>query len=218
MKLTIVLADDHKIVREGLRSLLEAEPDLAVVGETGDGVETIQLVERIRPDVLVLDLMMPGLSGLEVMHRVERCSPKTHVIILSMHADESYVLQALRNGASGYVVKDSGIDELVNAVREAVAGRTYLSRPLSAESLETHRQKARSTPLDRYDTLTRREREVLRLAAQGYASTEISAFLGISARTAEAHRANLMHKLNLYSQTDLIRFALQRKIITMEHP
>ena len=216
MTTTIMLADDHKIVRQGLRALLEAEPDFHLVGETGDGLEAVQLAERLCPDVLVLDLMMPGLGGLEVTLQVGKRSPQTRVIILSMHADEAYVLEALRNGAAGYVLKESSADELVQAVREVVAGRRFLSSPLSERAIDAYVSKAQEVVLDRYETLTAREREVLHLAAEGHTNAEVADRLSISSRTAETHRANMMRKLALRSQTDLIRYALRRGIIPME--
>jgi two-component system response regulator NreC len=213
---TIVLADDHHVVRQGLRSLLEAEPGFSVIGETGDGLEVTQLVERLRPDVLVLDLMMPGLNGLEVTRQVSQRSPRTHVVILSMHANEAYVLEALRAGAVAYVLKESTSAELVRAVREAVAGRRYLSPPLSERAIEAYMQKAESATLDPYETLTAREREVLHLVAEGHTNAEIADRLFISRRTVETHRANLMRKLSLRTQTDLISYALRRGILPME--
>jgi DNA-binding NarL/FixJ family response regulator len=213
---TIVLADDHHVVRQGLRSLLEAEPDFSVIGETGNGLEVTQLVERLRPDVLVLDLMMPGLNGLEVTRQVSQRSPRTHVVILSMHANEAYVLEALRAGAVAYVLKESTSAELVRAVHEAVAGRRYLSPPLSERAIEAYMQKAESAVLDSYETLTAREREVLHLVAEGHTNAEIADRLFISRRTVETHRANLMRKLGLRTQTDLISYALRRGILPME--
>jgi DNA-binding NarL/FixJ family response regulator len=210
---TIVLADDHKVVRQGLRAVLEAEPDLRVIGEAGNGLEVTRLVERLRPDVLVLDLMMPGLHGLEVARKVRKLSPRTHVVILSMHKDESYVLEALKNGASGYVLKDSGVDELVKAVQEAAANRCYLSPPLSNSAIEAYVQSASDTKTDAYDSLTSREREVLQLVAEGHTNAEIGKRLFISPRTVEIHRANMMQKLGLRNRTDLIRYALKRGIL-----
>jgi two-component system response regulator NreC len=213
---TIVLADDHRIVRQGLRALLQAEPDLRLVGETGDGLEAVQLARRLQPDVVVLDLMMPSINGLEATRQISESCPQTRVIILSMHADEAYVLESLRNGAAGYVLKESSADDLVRAVREVVAGRRYLSPPLSERAIEVYMQKAQETSLDPYEKLTNREREVLHLAAEGHSSSEIAERLSISSRTVETHRANMMRKLDLHSQTDLIRYALKRGIIPME--
>ena len=213
---TIVLADDHKIVRQGLRALLEAEADFQIVGETGNGLEAVQMVERLVPDVLVLDLMMPGLNGLEVARQLSKRSPQTRIVILSMHDNEAYVLRALRNGATAYVLKDSSATDLGRAVREAAAGRRYLSPPLSDRAIEVYQQKAQAAVFDLYETLTTREREVMQLAAEGHTNAEIATRLNISPRTAETHRANLMHKLKLHGHTDLIRYALRRGIIPMD--
>lgn len=210
---TIVLADDHQVVRQGLRAVLEAEPDFSIIGEAGDGLEAVRLVERLKPNVLVLDLMMPGLSGLEATRQVCQRLPNTRVVILSMHASEGYVLEALRNGAAGYVLKNASAADLVQAVRNVAAGRRYLSPPLSDTAIEAYVRKAQSTPLDSYETLTTREREVLQLAAEGHPNPHIAARLFISPRTVETHRANLMRKLGLRSQSDLVRYALRRGIV-----
>ncbi|MDQ2855944.1 MAG: response regulator transcription factor [Acidobacteriota bacterium] len=214
--ITVVLADDHQVVRQGLKALLEAEPDLRVVGEAGDGLQAIRRVELLSPRILVLDLMMPGLNGLDVVRQLRKGSPQTQVVILSMYANEAYVLEALSNGAAAYVLKDSSSADLVHAVREAAAGRRYLSPPLSDRAIEVYQEKARAATLDRYETLTARERAVLHLAAEGRTNAEVATRLGISARTAETHRSNLMHKLNLHTQAELIRYALRRGIVQME--
>ncbi|MBP7961193.1 MAG: response regulator transcription factor [Caldilineaceae bacterium] len=215
MSVSIVLADDHHVVRQGLRALLEAEPHFFVKGEAGDGLTALQLVENLRPDVLVLDLMMPGLNGLEVTRQATKLSPATKIIILSMHAGEAYVLEALRNGAYGYVLKDSGADELVEAIHTVMGGRRYLSSPLSERAIDLYITKSQDLPEDPYDSLTTREREVLQLAAEGNTNVLIADLLSISPRTAETHRANMMRKLDLHNSTELIRFALQRGIIPM---
>jgi len=215
---TILLADDHRMVRQGFRALLEAEKDFRIVGETGDGLEAMRLAEQLKPRVLVLDLMLPGLRGLEVARQIKQRGLPTKVVILSMHANEAYVMEALRNGASGYVLKDANASELVRAVREAVAGRRYLSPPLSEPAMEAYLEKAQAAgTLDVYETLTNREREVLQLAAEGHTSANIAGKLFISPRTVEIHRSNVTRKLGLRSQTDLIRYALQRGILPMEH-
>lgn len=213
---TILLADDHHIVRQGLRALLESEKDFYLIGEAGNGLEAIQLVKNLQPDVLIVDLMMPGLNGLEVIRQVNQHSPKTRTVVLSMYANEAYILEALRNGATGYVLKDSTAADLVHAVREVLADRRYLSPLLSKNTIEAYIKKAEVVPLDLYETLTTREREVLHLAAEGLTNSEIAAQLFISPRTVEIHRANLMRKLNLHSQTDLIRYALRRGILSIE--
>jgi two-component system, NarL family, response regulator NreC len=214
--ITIVLADDHHLIRQGVRALLETEADFSVVGEASDGLQAAELVERLKPNILVVDFIMPGLNGMEVARRVKQCSTKTGVLLLSMYTNESYVLEAFRNGATGYVLKDSTAEDLVRAVRQVAAGQHYLSAPLSERAIESYVQNARGGKSDLYETLTAREREVLQLAAEGRSSREIAARLFISPRTAETHRANLMHKLGLHGQTDLIRYALKRGILPME--
>lgn len=211
--ITLVLAEDHHIVRQGIRFLLEAEADLKVIGEVSDGLEAVRMVSRLSPDILVLDLMMEGLNGLEVARQVSAQSPKTAIIILSMYNNEAYVLEALRAGAKGYVLKDSTAAELVKAVREAVIGRHYLSASLSERVIENYIEKSKETYLDPYDTLTTREREVLHLAAQSRTNAEIAERLYISRRTVEVHRASFMHKLGLSSQAQLIRYAIKRGIL-----
>ncbi|MFQ5922340.1 MAG: response regulator [Anaerolineales bacterium] len=213
---TIMLADDHLIVREGLRALLEAEPGFSIVGEANEGIGVPDQVDRLNPEILIVDLMLPGLNGLEITRQVSRHSPDTKVIILSMHSNESYVLEALRNGAAGYVLKEFGASQLAEAIREVLAGRRYLSPPLSDRAIQTFVEKGKHDLQDPYATLTHREREVLQLAAEGMSNKEIADRLSISSRTVETHRANLMRKLNLRSQVDLIRYALRRGIIPME--
>jgi DNA-binding NarL/FixJ family response regulator len=217
MTIRIVLADDHRVVREGFRALLAAEKDLEIVGETGDGLEALRLVERLKPDLILVDLMMPGLGGLEVARQVAQREPATRVVVLSMHSNEAYVVQALKNGAVGYVLKDASSTELVRAVREAVAGRRFLSPPLSEKAVEAYLQKAKmSETVDRYQTLTTREREVLHLSAEGHTNAQIAMRLFISPRTVETHRSNLMHKLGIRTHSELIRYALQRGILSFE--
>jgi two-component system, NarL family, response regulator NreC len=213
---TIVLAEDHHIVRQGIRAILEREPGFEVVGETSDGLEATQLVEHLQPDVLVLDLMIPSLSGLEVARQVRQRSPRTYIVILSMHAAEAYVLEALQAGAMAYVLKESHSDELVRAIRNALDGRRYLSPPLSERAIDIYIEKAGSGAIDPYDTLTNREREVLHLAAAGATNAEIASRLSISPRTVETHRAKVMRKLDLGSHIDLVRYALRRGILSME--
>lgn len=213
---TIVIAEDHHVVRDGLRALLAAQKDFQLVGEAADGLEAAQLVEKLQPDVLVLDLTLPRLHGLEVARQVKKSSPKTRVLILSMHANEAYVLEALRNDAAGYLLKDSTGAELVRAVRDVVAGRRYLSGSLSELAIQAYIQrKTTDTAQDMYEALTDREREVLHLAAEGLNNPDIAGKLFISPRTAETHRANVMRKLNFKTQTDLVRFAIRRGILPM---
>lgn len=213
---TIVLADDHPIVRHGLRALLEAEPDFTVIGEAEDGASALDLIEQKRPDVLVIDVMMPGMTGLEAVGQVSRRSPNTRVLVLSIYRNEAYILAALRNGAAGYILKSTGAEELIQAVRIVASGRRYLCPPLSERAIEVYLQKAGSATLDVYETLTLREREVFQLIAEGHTSQEIGEKLSISHRTVEVHRTRIMQKLDLRNQTELIRFALRRGILAME--
>jgi len=213
MPVSLLLVDDHPIFRQGLRALLETESEFTIVGEAGDGLEAVRLVERLRPEVVVIDLMMPVLNGLEVTRQV--CS-LTRVVILSMHANEAYVVEALQNGAYAYILKDSTAADLVEAIHTVMLGRRYLSPPLSERAIEAYIQKTHSSTLDPFDTLTTREREVFHLVAQGYSNNEVSEQLSISSRTVEIHRANLMRKLKLHNQTDLIRYAIKRGIIQLE--
>ena len=212
MTIKILLVDDHIIVRQGLRKLLETQKNFLIVGEAGDGLEALRLVEFHHPDVTVLDIMMPGIGGLEVARQVQG---KTRVVILSMHSNEAYVVEAIRNGALGYVLKDAQANELIEAIHAAYENRYYLGSPFSQQSVTTYLAKVQSRPLDIYETLTRREREVLKMAAEGLTSSEISEKLAISPRTVEVHRANTMHKLNLKSQSDLVRYAVRRGILPL---
>ncbi len=205
----ILIADDHQILRQGLRLLLEAEPGFSVVGEAADGIQTLELAERLCPDVTIVDVGLPGLPGIEVVRLLHHRSPQTRTIVLTSQAGESYVLNALRNGADGYVLKHFGAEDLVHAMREAIAGRHYLSPPLSALAIDAYVEKARSAGGDSYDSLTTREREVLQLTSEGCSAAAIAGRLCISRRTAENHRANVMRKLSLHNRTDLIRYTLQ---------
>jgi DNA-binding NarL/FixJ family response regulator len=212
---TIVLADDHPIVRQGLRGLLESEPGFVIVGEADDGRAALELVERLQPDVAILDLMMPELNGLEVTRRALRSSPHTRIAILSMYSDEPHVLEALRAGAAAYVLKGTSTETLIFALREALAGRRYLSPPLSDRAVEVYLAQigTAARPVDRYDLLTAREREVLELLARGESYAEIADKLIISPRTAETHRTNLMRKLDLKTAADITLYAVQRGLI-----
>jgi two-component system response regulator NreC len=213
---TLLLADDHAVVRLGLRHLLEGEPDLDVVGEAGTGLEVLAEVERLHPDVLVLDLMMPGLGGLEVLRQVRKRHPRMRVVILSMHATEAYVFEALRDGAAAYVLKGGDSSEVKDAVRAVIAGHRYLSPPLSERAVQSYLEKASAVVRDAYDALSGREREVLQLAVEGLSNSDIAARLYISRRTVESHRAKLFEKLGVHSQTDLVRYALRRGIIKLD--
>jgi DNA-binding NarL/FixJ family response regulator len=209
---TVVLADDHEIVRKGVRSVLEAEKKFAVLAEVADGLAAVAAVEKFQPDLLFLDLSLPRLHGIEVLRQVRAASPATRVLVLSMHNDEPYVIEALRGGAMAYLLKGSDTTEILHAAREVLANRRFLSAPLSdwaITALVTKSPEA-SDPLA---TLSPREREVLQYAAEGLSNSEIAEKLFLSPRTTETHRTNLMRKLNLQSQTDLVRFAIRKGLI-----
>jgi two-component system, NarL family, response regulator NreC len=214
--LTLVLADDHQVVRQALHTLLETALPCRVLGQASDGHEAVRLVAQLRPEVLVVDMMMPGLGGLEVIRQVVQIAPATRIVVLSMHADELYVREALRAGASAYVLKEAPAEEFVQAVREVSGGRRYLSLALAERAIDAYLQQTPAGGFDLYQTLTPRERDVLSLLAQGLASAEIAAELGLGVRTIETHRSNIMRKLGLGTQMDLLRFAVRRGIITLE--
>lgn len=208
----VFLADDHDVVLRGLRALIGGEPDLEVVGDESSGARVAEAVLRARPDVLVLDLLLPGMPGLEVARQVRRDCPSTRVVVLSMHSEEAYVHQALRAGACAYVLKCSESGDVVRAIREAAAGRQFLAPPLSAVAIEEYGRSSASAGLDMFETLTPREREVFVLVAECCSSSEIAARLGISARTADTHRARILRKLGLRGHAELVRYALERGI------
>lgn len=214
--ITLILADDHNLVRQGVRALLEAESDFSVIGEASDGADAVSMVESIHPDVLVIDTAMPGLNGLEATKQVKQRSPETKVLILSMYANEGYVLQALRNGADGYVLKDESASILVQAIHDIVEGHRYLSPPISERAIDAYVQKAESATQQDFGMLTAREREILQLAAEGNSNGDIATRLSISPRTAETHRTNLMRKLGLKNQTDLIRYAIRAGVLPID--
>ena len=210
---TILLADDHAVVRHGLKALLEDEPDFNVIGEAGSGLEAVRMVTELKPEVLVLDIMLDDISGIEVARQVGENSPRTAVVVLSMYGDKKHVLEALQAGAKAYVVKKSVTSELIEAVRMALIGRHYLGTSVSDIVIDAYLEKERGRSPDPYDSLSNREREVLQLAAHSCSNAEIAERLCISRRTVETHRANAMRKLGLANQTDLLRYALQKGIL-----
>jgi two-component system response regulator NreC len=216
MKTQILLADDHQVVIDGLKALLSGEPDMQVIGQATDGLQVLPRVLELKPEVLVLDLMMPGLGGLEVARQMRDRAPETKVIVLSMHANDAYVVEALRNGAAGYVLKQADARALIDAIRAVRSGARYLSPPLSEEKLERWQLDAKAAPLDLYDTLSTREREVLQLAAEGLTSAAIGERLAIGKRTVETHRANLQRKLGVSTHADLVRFAVKKGLVSVD--
>lgn len=213
MKTTLMLADDHEIFRQGLFMLLSSQSDLHVIGQAANGLEAVALAERLRPNILIVDMLMPGLSGMDVTHRVHQLLPDTKIIILSMYDEESYVRTALQNGASAYVLKDSSTADLVQAVHAVIVGQRFLSPRIADRAIQAYINQTDSQDENEYDLLTNREREVLYLSAEGLSAVEIAKQLTISVRTAETHRAHLMHKLEIHSQEELVAFARKQKII-----
>lgn len=209
---TIVIADDHELVRYGVRALLRSDSEVRIVAEASNGIDALRMVEQHHPDILILDIGMPMMGGIEVTREVSRISRRTQTIILSMHAAESYVVEALRNGAAGYVLKDSHSSELLDAIRHVRAGRRYLSASVSQRAIDAYLENIQ-TELDPYETLTARERQIFLLIAEGLSNAEIAERLYISARTVESHRANLMKKLGLKSHTELIVMAVRRGLL-----
>ncbi len=208
-KIRILLADDHAMVRQGFRLILSAEPDMEIVGEAGNGRETVEMAERLQPDVVVMDVAMPELNGIEATRRLATGSPRTRVLALSMYKDSVYVREILRAGARGYLLKDAIDRDLLAAVRAVAAGEGYLSPAVSEAVLSDYRRHV-SDPLD---LLTSREREVLQMIAEGKTNKEIAAALKLSVYTVDAHRGRIMEKLNLHSVSELVRFALRSGLI-----
>ncbi len=214
MPIRILLADDHAILRRGLKALLEREADVEVVGEAADGRETLQQVEALRPDVVVLDITMPNLNGIEAARQIQAKGWGTAIIILSMHSDEGYVLRALRAGAKGYLLKDTVEAELIRAIHAVTGGKAYFSPEVSKLLVEDYVQGMQQRGLeDSYDLLTPREREVLQLLAEGKSSKDIARLLDLSVYTVDTHKSNLMQKLSLHSMAELILYAVRKGII-----
>lgn len=209
----IVLADDHPILRGGLKVLLQEQAEFAVVGEAGDGLEALRAVERLQPDVIVVDITMPGLNGLDVARQIGQLSPATRVVILSMHSTDAFVAEALRNGASAYIVKDSTLEDLVQAVRTVMAGKRFLSPSVSELLIDKYLASSSVEPTPAHDRLTDREREVFQLVIEGHTNKEIGRRLFISPRTVEIHRGTMMKKLGVKNQIELLAYAVKRGIL-----
>ena len=213
-QIRILLADDHTVVRDGLRALLERQSDMAVVAEAGDGRECVQMAENHLPDVVLMDVAMPEMNVIEAARRIIAASPKTGVVMLSMHQDESYVLRSLKAGAKGYLLKDSPREDVLSAVRAASEGRSFLSRKVSRMLQEDYVRQLESRGLDdSYELLTGREREILQLLAEGKANKDVAHLLNISLTTVETHRGHILQKLSLHSTAELILYAVRKRII-----
>jgi len=208
-RIRILLADDHAVVRQGFKMILSAQPDMEIVGEAGNGREAVELAEQLRPDVVVMDVAMPELNGIEATRRVSSAHPHTRVLALSMHKDSVYVREILRAGARGYLLKDSGAGDLVSAVHALARGEGYLSPAVSDAVLDDYRKHV-TNPID---LLSSREREVLQMLAEGKTNKEIAGVLNLSVYTVDAHRGRIMEKLNVHSINELVRFAVRNGLI-----
>jgi DNA-binding NarL/FixJ family response regulator len=209
-KLRILIADDHQIIRDGLLGLINSEKDMEVVGEAGDGRSAVQKVRELRPNVVVMDISMPGMSGARATEQLRREMPDVKVIVLTAYEDKGYIGQLLQAGASGYVLKLSAAEELIKAIRLVAAGGTYLDSTATGKVVNGYVRQKSARARARRETLTQREEEVLRLVARGYINKEIATQLDISVKTVESHKSNFMEKLGLHSRAEIVRYALSR--------
>jgi two-component system response regulator NreC len=212
-KMRLVLADDHTILREGIRALLEDQPDMTVVGEAQDGRQAVQLAHDLRPEMVLMDIGMPLLNGLEATRQIKRDHPEIHVLVLTMHENEEYIHEVLAAGASGYILKQAAASELVAAIRAVHRGDAVLSPAITRVVIQDYLHSEAAQPVTASNELTAREREVLQLIAEGHTGKEIAELLCLSVKTVQAHRTNLMQKLDLHDRGDLIKYAIQKKII-----
>ena len=216
MKLRLLLADDHGMFREGLRALIEKQTDLEVVGEAANGREAVRLARDLKPTVVVMDVSMPDLGGVEATRRILKRSPKVKVIALSMHSDRRFVVEMLRAGAQGYLLKDCAYDELVRAIRTVAGGRVYLSPRIAGVVLEDCVRRAAPEAAAPAPALTAREREVLQLLAEGHGTKQIARRLHVSTKTIDTHRHNIMSKLDIHSVAELTKYAVREGLTTLE--
>jgi two-component system response regulator NreC len=215
-KIRVLLAEDHTIVRKGLRALLEGEAGIEVIGEAEDGKEAVQKTQELLPDVVLMDISMPVLSGLEATRQIKKRFPGVKTLVLTRYADEEYVFQILRAGASGYVVKKAAPTELVLAIKATYRGDSFLSPSISRKVIEEYIRHAEATAKNSYDRLTDREREVLQLIVEGHSNREVAELLYISVKTVENHRASLMDKLDIHGMAELTKYAIRKGVISVE--
>lgn len=213
-KIKILIADDHRLVREGLKALLESQSDIEIVGEASDGHETIKKTKELQPDIVLMDISMPNLNGLEATRTIRRKYPNTKVLILTMHLNDEYIFQSLQLGASGYLLKENAAEDLINAIRSVQEGNSYLSPSISKTVIEAYlRKRTTGKGGSAFEVLTAREREILQLIAEGFTNKEIGKKLYISTKTVEAHRAHIMKKLDIHEVAKLVRFAIQKGLV-----
>jgi DNA-binding NarL/FixJ family response regulator len=216
MKLKVLLADDHRLFRDGLRTLLKQHDELEVVGETVDGPETVLAVMKLKPDIILMDISMPNLNGIDATRKILADRPTVKVIMLSMHSDQRYVIESLRAGATGYLLKDCAVDELMAAILIVAKDQIYLARSIAKVILRDYINLVASKPGSVFSTLSAREREVLQLLAEGKSTKEISSQLQVSVKTVETHRKQIMDKLNIHSIAQLTKYAIREGLTPLE--
>lgn len=214
MKIRILLADDHTILRAGLKMMLNAQPDMEVIGEAQDGRQAIHEAQRLQPDVILMDITMPDMNGIEATKQIKRAQSEIKVLILTMHEHDEYIFQALRAGASGYMLKEAADTELITALHVVQSGQFYLSPAAQSVMVGDYLQRVRTgEEKDSYSSLTEREREILKLVAEGYTNNQIAERLVISPKTVDTHRTHIMDKLNLHSRAELVKYAMRRGLL-----
>jgi two-component system, NarL family, response regulator NreC len=217
-KTRVLITDDHTLFRQGIRTLLSSEPDMEVVGEAANAADALTLAQQARPDVILMDIGMAGMSSFEAAREVRKSRPECRVVFLSMYDDEDYLAECLEIGAGGYVLKDSPADQLLTAIREVHRGGSFLSPRLLARLVDGFRMQGRGGERQRFGTLTKREREILKMLAEGKSVKEIASSLELSVKTVEAHKFNLMRKLDIHNKAQLVQYAIQKKIIRLPEP
>jgi two-component system response regulator NreC len=215
-KVRLLIADDHKIFRQGIKKLLEEEQDLQVVGEAADGREVVKKATELKPDIILMDIAMANLNGLEATKQIKKVLPESKIIMLTMHKNEEYVLQSFQAGASGYILKEGAVEELVSAIRSIYADKSFLSPTVSKTLVDAYLRKMETGKTETpFDLLTDREREVLQLIAEGFTNREVAKQLFISVKTVEAHRAHIMQKLNIHDIAKLVKYAIQKGLVDL---
>ena len=215
-KIKVVVADDHTILRQGIKALLNNQEEIEVVGEAKDGREAIKVIEELLPDVILMDIAMPGLNGLEATRRIKKKFPKTKVVVLTMHTNEEYIFQILNAGADGYLVKETAFQDLISAINSVHRGEAFMSPSISKKVMTDYIQRAQGEEKVGFDTLTTREREILQLVAEGNSNKKIAEVLFISPKTVETHRAHIMDKLNIHDRAGLIKYAIRKGMINLD--